>query len=399
MKGFIKLTLALALFVVMIALCAVSFAATNPIFVITNDDNTSANTATVYSFNSTTGKLKQVKVLKTGGTGLGAGFFAMQSQAVQHNDKCIFVMDNGSNDIAAFQGPAGNYKKAGTFSNVAINTSGVGLGGSIALTPNGKFLYEGASGSSNVGAWKVQANCSLKFIAAYTPSAGTDLYDLIKVTPDGKTVIVPALNNQAAESFSINQITGALKDLGNLKWASNSTCASGGCFPFGMDFTADSKVVIFGNPSTALNETGLSASVGSKGLSKPAEYNLTNTAGVQNLTTANFSPACAPLKLCVLFFGGSGFNNPAEQPGIVTTTFTENPLKIKITHSVAIGSGSGGQFINSVALAGPTGSWMIIAQSPNSILVYPVSSTGKLGKLKSTTVDAQSTNLISLSVF
>jgi hypothetical protein len=399
MREFTKLISTVALVAVMVGLCSFSFAATKPIFVITNDDNTSANTATVYSFNSTNGTLKQVKVLKTGGTGLGGGFFAMKSQAVQHNDKCIFVMDSGSNDIAAFQGPAGLYKKAGKFSNAKINTSANGLGGSIALSPNGKFLYEGATGSLNVGAWKVNANCSLKFIAAYAPKAGQDLYNTIRVTPDGKTVVAPAIDFQAAEAFSINQTTGTLKDLGFVAWTGNSTCSSGGCFPFGLDFSPDSKVVVFGNPSTALNETGLTASVGAKGLSKPALWDLINKAGVQNLTTVNFSPTCtATSPSCVLFFGGSGFTTP-EQPGIVTTTYTKTPLKLKVTQSIAIGSGSAGQFINSVALAGPKGSWMIIAQTPNNILVYPVSATGKLGKLKSKKVDAQSTNLISLSVF
>jgi hypothetical protein len=399
MRSFIKLALTLTVVALLLGLCSVSFAATNPIFVITNDDNKTANTATVYSFNTTTGALKLVKVLKTGGTGQGGGFFAMKSQAVQHNDKCIFVVDTASNDIAAFQGPAGKYKKVGNFSNSAINTSNNSLGGSIALSPNGKFLYEGASGSENVGAWSVGSTCKLKFIAAYSPKAGVDLYNTIKVTPDGKNVIAPAIDKEAAEQFSINQTTGALKDLGFVAWTSISNCSTGGCFPFGLDFTPDSKVVVFGNPSTALNETGLSASVGLKGPSNPKEWNLTNKAGVQNLTTANFSPTCTVKSAsCVLFFGGSGFTTP-EQPGIVTTSFTEKPLKLKVTQSIAIGSGSSAQFINSVALAGPTGSWMIIAQSPNSILVYPVSTTGKLGKLKSTTVDAQSTNLISLSVF
>jgi len=399
MRSFMKLISTLTVAAVMVALCSVSFAATAPIFVITNDDNTSANTATVYSFNATTGKLKQVKVLSTGGTGQGGGFFAMKSQAVQHNDKCIFVVDSASNDIAAFQGPAGHYKKVGNFSNSAINTSNNGLGASIALSPNGKFLYEGATGSENVGAWSVAASCKLTFIAAYNPTVGVDLYNTIRVTPDGKNVVAPAIDFQSAEQFSINQTTGALTDLGFVAWTSISACSSGGCFPFGMDFSPDSKVVVFGNPSTANNETGLTASVGAKGLSKAAEWNLTNPAGVQNLTTAAFSPTCtATSATCVLFFAGSGFTTP-EQPGIVTTTYTKKPLKLKVTQSLAIGSGSSAQFINSIALAGPTGSWMVIAQSPNNILVYPVGKTGKLGKLKSTTADTQSSNLISLSVF
>ena len=393
-----KLIFAVVLFAVMIVLCPLGFAATTPIFVVTNDENTFANTATVYRFDPIQGTLKEVKVLKTGGTGLGQGFFAMKSQAVLHNDKCIFVMDTATNDIAAFQGPAGNYKKVGNFSNRAINTSNGLFGGSIAVSPNDKFLYEAAAGSRNVGAWSVGATCKLTFIAAYKPKAGSDLYSVIRVSPDGKTVVTPAMDLQAAEAFSINQTTGALTDLGFTSWTSKNICISFGCFPFGMDYTPDSKFVAFANPSLTINETALTASLGAKGLSKPAEWDLTNTAGVQNLTTAIFSPTCtATSTSCVLFFGGSGLGN--EQPGIVTTTFTKNPLQLKVTHSIAIGSASSLQFINSVALAGPTGSWMIIVQAPNKILVYPVSSTGKLGKLKSTTRDAQSSSLISLSVF
>jgi len=388
--------------IAIVVLVSVGYAATKPVFVITNDDNPVANTATVYSFNTTRGTLKRVKVLQTGGVGLNFGFFEMQSQAVQHNDNCIFVMDNATDDIAAFQGPAGKYKKVGNFVDVNMDTARNGLGGSIALSPDGNFLYEGASGSENVGAWKVNSDCSLSFIAAYNPRVGADTYSMIRVTPDGKKVIVPAPDLGAAEVFSINQKTGELTDLGFQTWGKLSVCKAGGCFPSGLDVSPDSKVVFFGNPSSGLIESGLTATVRSTGLANPAEWDFTNSAGVQNITMPVVSPTCtATSKSCLIFWAGSGFFSftQPEQPGIVTTTFTEKPLKLTVTQSTAIGSAIDFQLISNIALVGPTGNWLILVQGPDNILVYPVDKNGKLGKLASATTDTNAIQLTSLSVF
>lgn len=62
-------------------------------YIITNDDNIprNSNTATVFEVNTETGSLKQVLVLKTGGTGLGGGYSAtpgMQSMLARNACSC-----------------------------------------------------------------------------------------------------------------------------------------------------------------------------------------------------------------------------------------------------------------------------------------------------------------------
>src|SRR5581483_9313904 len=101
-----------------LALCAASFAVSFEA-VITNDDNPSANSGTMYLLNPATVNLTQKKVLSTGGTGLGYGFFAVNGSTVTQNARCIFITDPGSNDIAAFAAP--NYTKTGNYSDPAFN--------------------------------------------------------------------------------------------------------------------------------------------------------------------------------------------------------------------------------------------------------------------------------------
>ena len=123
----------------LVALAAsVSFAASTT-YVIAVDENTTANSATVFTLNTTTGVTTQVKKLSTGGLGVGGGFFANATVTLTSNNSCIFIADTGSDDIAAFAAPT--YAKVGNFSNGAVNWSASGAGGSLALSPDGKWLY------------------------------------------------------------------------------------------------------------------------------------------------------------------------------------------------------------------------------------------------------------------
>src|SRR5579872_6856250 len=143
-----------ALLFTVASLCCTSFAATE--YVVVNNDYVFANSASVYKLNATTGKLTLVTVLETGGLGEpqnpAQNNFLDVEQAISPDASCLFVLDPQSNDIASFSKTL-NYAELGRYTNAAVNSNY--NGSSLALTPNGKFLYATYSGSENLGAWKI----------------------------------------------------------------------------------------------------------------------------------------------------------------------------------------------------------------------------------------------------
>lgn len=236
-----KLFVVLSLTIVVACFCDVTLAATE--YVIANNNDSVANVLTVYKLDTTSGNLTQIASLMTGGIGLGPSHpnnVANTEQAISQNADCIFAMDaGGSTDIAAFSKGTG-YAKVGNYSDPSLNANY--WGGSLALTPNGKFLYASYSTTVNIGAWRVNPDCSLVFIASYIPTRGEEIGTPLKVSPDGKSLVaalevVPG----AAELFAIDQSQGILGDVGFISFTS-----CGGCKEIqGIDFTRDSKIVVF----------------------------------------------------------------------------------------------------------------------------------------------------------
>jgi len=357
--------------------CATSFAATT--YVVTNNDNPSGNSATIYSLNTSTGVLTQAKVLQTGGTGLGGGFFAAYGTSVSENATCIFVIDNGSNDVAAFQRTSGtNFTKTGNYSNSSLNLSGY-AGGSLALSPNGKFLYVSYSGSENIGVWTVGSNCALTLAQTFVPSLGADVFGAIAVNPGGQALLIPAADYEAVNIALINKTTGELTDFGNVQYDTISQCESEGCFPTGVDFTKDSAVALFGN-ATISGPSVLSANLSTKGISNPQFWDLTNSAGVGNVNVPFLSAAAYSTGSGPLYLGASGYGPDGVPSGEITASFTEKPLNITVTNSTLITNADEYQF----TLAA-TGSTMLTAEYPNSLNSYHINSDGSITLLQSTT--------------
>lgn len=368
MKTLLAVLVGVALF------CATCFAATT--YVVTNNDNPSGNSATVYTLNTTSGALTQVAVLKTGGTGLGGGFFAAYGTSVAKSASCIFVIDNGSNDVAAFQHSGHTVTKTGNYSNTSLNLSGY-AGGSLALAPNGKTLYVSYSGSENIGVWTVASNCGLTLAQTFVPSLGADVFGALAIDPTGHALVFGADDFEAANLALINQTTGQLTDDGNVQYSSLSSC-SGGCYPAGIDFTKDSSVVLFGN-ATITGPSMLTANLSTKGLSNPQFWDLTNSAGVGNvnipyLSTTGYA-GNGPL-----FLGASGYGPDAVPSGEITAAFVEKPLSITVTNSTFISNPDEYQFTIAA-----TGSTMLTAEFPNLLNSYRINSDGSITLLMSTT--------------
>lgn len=346
---------------VLIAVCSVSAVAATS-YVIVNNNSPSHNSVSVYKLNSADGALTFYGKVGTTGQSLGGGIVAI-GQAITSDAHCLFALDTGSNDIAAFASPS--YKLVGKFSNIALNFS-KNQGGGIAVSPNGKFVYGAYSGSMNIGAWQVNPNCSLTFIAAYVPSVGADSYAYLGVSPNGGLLVVSAPDLSAAESFKIGS-NGSLTDLGFVAFNDTSSCSSEGCFPASLDFTKDSKVVVFGNGS--IQPSVLTANIETTGvLTNPQMWDLPNS---QSLIFSN------AVFLSAAAYAGKGFLFVGMVPGVVTASFTENPLSITTANATTISDYTGG--------IASDGSTLVLTEPPQDLDTFKINSDGSLTPLSTVT--------------
>ncbi len=193
MRGFTKLISMLAL----VAFCvANTFAATK--YVVDNDDNPTANTATFYTVGAS-GKLTLKKTVATGGTGLGGGYFADVRVNVSHSktEPCVYISNATSNNVSAIN--ESTLKRTGPF-NAGKNDSGAS--GGISLISTKSYVYAGFSGASagagqgTIATYTEEAGCKLKYVKSIPAvGLGQGIFGIgqptgMDVTPDGKTMVV-----------------------------------------------------------------------------------------------------------------------------------------------------------------------------------------------------------------
>jgi hypothetical protein len=390
-----KFLVLLSLVAMVAALSSLSFAAITLPVVLAADDNPTAgaNSATAFNVNTTNGHLTLVAQLKTGGTGLGGGYFANTGTAITSNGSCVWVTNTGSDTITSFAAPS--YAKTGD-AGIPGMFSTNGAGGSIAVAPNGKFLVSGNSGTLNISLWNVGASCKLTHVADYTPSGGADFISPVGITPDNTGVVVPLPDFESVEFYSVG--ASGLTDVNNLAYASLSACAAG-CFPTGMDFTNDSKVVVFGDATTGQNAV-MTANIGAGGLSNAQVFSVNNSAGAMNPNVPWFSKNGAAGN-GELYIGMSGFSTGIPS-GEVTTMFTESPLNITVEGNGTLIPNST-NFQGAIRSIGATGSGsggggLLVAQDPNTIQAVGILSGGHLF-LGPVTTDPNAAGLLSIEVY
>jgi hypothetical protein len=376
--------------VVLTTFCVFSLATTE--HVIVNNNNSISNAAVLYNLDTTTGALTKSRVLHDSGQGLpyGNNHFYQVEQAVTQDAGCIFVFDTGTSDIAAFS-KATKYHRVGKYFNSNLIT--IFDGGSLALTPNGRFLYASYSETENLGAWKINSDCTLTFLAAYGLSGNGQ----VRAVPNGKYLL--ATSGGGVQEFAIDKLTGNLTDLGFLYFKVGACSRGGVCVPYGFDITKDSKYAVFA--SLALTVTrqnafpvGLTVRITPTGLVNPRVWSLKNSTNMVNNIFPFFS-AAAFSGSGDLYFGvqGEDFGGGTDA-GVLTASFTEHPLSIKLKNATVVNVPD--RTDGNIAV---TGDLMVIAQYPNQIGVFRISKDGSLKLLSTTTIDQQGEGLFSLSIF
>lgn len=346
----------------LLLLTSATFAATS--YVVTNNDNPSGNSSTIYTLNTSNGQLSAFKTLNTGGVGNGGGFFATVGTAISRDKKCIYVYDGGSSDIAAFA--TSNLAKVGNYSNAALN--GAFPGGSMALTPNGAYLYATYGGSDNIGAWKRNADCSLTFIAAYTANSGVDTYSNLIVDPSGKGLVVSVDDLGFLELFLINS-NGTLKDVASTNLA-NTACSAVGCFPTGLDITKG-EVLVAGNAAFSAGVYSMQL-VGHSPFFTNVSYTDQSSSGLCNgevpwLSSQAYSTGSGPLYIAYSGFGtGSGCQMGELTANLSGTTVTQTKTNVLNT---SIGYGG---------MLQTTGTWMVYSEWFNQLQVFKINNDGSI---------------------
>src|SRR2546421_4320338 len=182
-------------------------------FVYTNN-NDSPNTVTGFSVGPG-GTLTIVpgSPFMTGGNGSGL-YAASNTATVTIRKKILYVANTGSNNISGFS--INTTTGALTLvpgSPFATKGNGSFFGISLAVTPNGKFVYAGNAGSGNISAFSVGSNGALTSIAGSPFSAGGSP-DGIKVSPNGKFLGVALAFSDYVAMFRIGS-NGALAPVTN----------------------------------------------------------------------------------------------------------------------------------------------------------------------------------------
>jgi hypothetical protein len=345
--------------------------AQSPYYVVTNDDS-SANTASVFNLNTTNGTLSLVKTLETSGEALQGGYYAAESQVISPNAACIFVADGGGGaDIAAFSRSTG-YAKVGNYTNAAL------MGGTnmpMIENTQGTLLYAAYESSFNIGVWTINPDCSLTIANVYS---APDFLGSMAITHDGGTLLVTYEIIEKVGSWAISGST--LTNNGTVKAIANVSSIA---------VTNDDKIVIMG---TAYNKA------------HPSQIVTASLPGFTNQTSWTVGPGYSAGSIALtgpasagngcLYIGNTG-DGSSGTAGITGATFTENPLNLTYVSNVISSLPTYIGTINTITNQG-NGTGIYAAESAGYIGVYSAASDCSV-KLVKESLDPNSTFLISLS--
>ena len=341
--------------------------AQNTGYVVVNNSNPTANSTSAFKV-SAEGTLSPLATLLTGGEG-GAVYYGQPGIAMENNAHCLFVADQDTSDIAAFQGPSFK-RKLPNFTNPQLNGSYDGI--ALAVDPAGKFLYTAWTASRNLAVLEIAPDCSLSLVG--NPVSQPDIVDGLTLTHDGKVMVVSYPNTGGAQAYKISS-EGTLSPLGpELIFSSAvAACSSIGCSPTGQDVTDDGVYWVWGSfvtvPST------LTATLTSDGFTNAALQTYPDSA-LYNVSTPRFSPAAARTDAGNLYLGTTGDYGPFLPTGIIVTTFDKGTIAYdsEVANPVAF-LGGAVQTIGTQGTGSPLVQSTIDLEGNTTLYSYTVSGT------------------------
>jgi 6-phosphogluconolactonase (cycloisomerase 2 family) len=265
----------LAALVLVFLTCGLASAASDPHYVITNDDVPPFFLSGLSFYNvGPTGVLTFQQEVTTGGSGIGGGYFTSNRVA---------VLDSGSAQcVYASQATAGNI--------VGININTLAVGGTasgsptdagtsngIGLAVNTQYLYASFSDSSTIGTFQIQSGCSLTFVNDVSV-AGLKRGIVAGMAIHGNIMIVTYADG-SIESFDISN--GTPVSNGDKQNSTAFLTSQGSTYPNGIDITQDGHYALFGDTSmTTVVEV---SDISSGKLTPTVVYNLGNAINSTNI--------------------------------------------------------------------------------------------------------------------
>jgi len=231
----VKLSSCLALVAAMLW-SALLYAAPQPHYLITNNDFSQANSATFFTIGDNH-ILNQTAVVPTGGTGVsGIGAVATKRVSILDRDgnRCAFISDAGSADVAGIS--IATLTASGAFKAASTDSAPFG----VPVGNNGKFLYAGFTGSQTIATYQILPGCKLQFIQD-VPAAGIAGGSMIDLSVH-EDILVASFQDGSIESFNIS--AGVPVANGDLQQSTGSTQNNN--IPSGVDISADGHYALFG---------------------------------------------------------------------------------------------------------------------------------------------------------
>jgi 6-phosphogluconolactonase (cycloisomerase 2 family) len=220
------------------ALLAGCISASAQQYLFTNDNIASGNSTTALGTNQY-GAITVLQTYATGGKGSGEGsYFGSQPIiAAQTSDNwCLFVANNGSSTVAAFQINLQNGNLTAVSGSPFSDGESSDQPEGISLAQGkGQLLFAGNSRFNNISVMKISSDCSLSLAntvpLSYSPVA-------LKVTPNAGHLIASYLG--PVDAFHINYSSDQITEQGPFE-AQGATA--------GIDIDCNSEYVYFGDAS------------------------------------------------------------------------------------------------------------------------------------------------------
>ena len=220
---------------------ASALGAGKPHYLVTNDDvpPALATSVTFYAVGSSGLLTMKAKVL-AGRGGIAGGYFAANRVSVLNsgNAECVYSSQAQTGQI---QGIAVKTLEIG--GHAVGSSKDTGASNGIGLAMNAKYLYASFTDSSNIGTFRVQPGCSIKFVGDISVK-GLQGGVIDGMVIHGNIMVVTYGDN-SIESFNISG--GVPASNGDEQNSTGSRI--GNTYPSGVDISQDGHFAIFGDTS------------------------------------------------------------------------------------------------------------------------------------------------------
>ncbi len=231
---------------VLVGVCAAggpAVAASQPHYLITNDDVPFGNSVSFYTVGSS-GQLTLQQQVFTSGGGIGGGYFGANRISLLNSgsQQCVFASDAATGGIDGI-----NVSTFLVGSTAFGSTGDTGASNGVGLAMNSQFLYASFTDSNTIGTFQVQSDCSLTFVN------DVQVAGLQGGTIDGMAIsgniLVATYGDGSIESFSLS--SGSPVSNGDKQNSSAFLKSQGSIYPTSVEITQDGHYALFGDTATS----------------------------------------------------------------------------------------------------------------------------------------------------